>query len=33
MLFPALATEADVAAAFKGDRRLVMMTPGQTKEF
>ncbi|HKN48451.1 MAG TPA: metal-dependent hydrolase, partial [Candidatus Polarisedimenticolia bacterium] len=31
--FPGLATEADVAAAFKGDRRLVMMTPGQTKEF
>ena len=31
--FPTLATEADVAAAFKGDRRFVMMTPGQTKEF
>jgi L-ascorbate metabolism protein UlaG (beta-lactamase superfamily) len=31
--FPVLATEADVAAAFKGDPRLLMMTPGQTKEF
>ena len=31
--FPALSTEADVAAAFKGDRRFLMMTPGQTKEF
>ena len=31
--FPALATEADVTTAFKGDRRFVLMTPGQTKEF
>ncbi len=31
--FPVLATEADVTAAFKGDRRFVLMTPGQTKEF
>ena len=31
--FPILATEADVTAAFKGDRRFVLMTPGQTKEF
>lgn len=31
--FPGLSTEADVAAAFRGDRRLVLMTPGQTKEF
>lgn len=31
--FPVLAAEAEVAAAFKGDRRFVMMTPGQTKEF
>jgi L-ascorbate metabolism protein UlaG (beta-lactamase superfamily) len=31
--FPVLATEADVAAAFKGDARVVMMPPGQTKAF
>jgi L-ascorbate metabolism protein UlaG (beta-lactamase superfamily) len=31
--FPGLSTEADVTAAFHGDRRLVLMTPGQTKEF
>lgn len=31
--FPGLATDADVAAAFKGDARLVVMTPGQTKAF
>ena len=31
--WPPLATEADVTAAFRGDRRFVLMTPGQTKEF
>ena len=28
--FPGLATAADVRAAFRGDRRLKVMTPGQT---
>jgi L-ascorbate metabolism protein UlaG (beta-lactamase superfamily) len=31
--FPPLAKEEDVKAAFKGDRRLVVMTPGQTSSF
>jgi L-ascorbate metabolism protein UlaG (beta-lactamase superfamily) len=31
--FPVLATEAQVRAAFTGDRRLVVMTPGQTRTF
>lgn len=31
--FPALATEADVRAAFPGDRRLKVMTPGETRQF
>ena len=31
--FPALATAAQVRAAFRGDRRLHMMTPGETAEF
>ena len=31
--FPGLATAADVRAAFKGDRRLRVMTPGQTLQF
>ena len=31
--FPGLATEAEVRAAFKGDRRLKVMTPGQTLQF
>ncbi len=31
--FPVLATEADVRAVFKGDRRVVIMKPGETKSF
>jgi L-ascorbate metabolism protein UlaG (beta-lactamase superfamily) len=31
--FPALATAADVRAAFRGDPRLKVMTPGQTLQF
>ena len=31
--FPALATEADVREAFKDDRRLVVMKPGEMKAF
>lgn len=31
--FPALATVAQVRAAFRGDRRLHVMTPGETAEF
>jgi L-ascorbate metabolism protein UlaG (beta-lactamase superfamily) len=31
--FPALATAAQVRAAFRGDRRLRVMTPGETLEF
>ncbi len=31
--FPALATAAQVRAAFRGDRRLHVMTPGETAEF
>jgi L-ascorbate metabolism protein UlaG (beta-lactamase superfamily) len=31
--FPVLSTEADVAAAFRGDRRFVLMRPGETREF
>jgi L-ascorbate metabolism protein UlaG (beta-lactamase superfamily) len=31
--FPALATEGQVRAAFAGDRRLVVMTPGETRKF
>jgi L-ascorbate metabolism protein UlaG (beta-lactamase superfamily) len=31
--FPALAKESDVRAAFSGDKRLIVMTPGQTKSF
>jgi L-ascorbate metabolism protein UlaG (beta-lactamase superfamily) len=31
--FPALATAAEVRAAFRGDRRLRMMTPGETLKF
>ena len=31
--FPGLATEAEVRAAFPGDRRLVVMQPGQTRSF
>ncbi len=31
--FPPLAKEQDVRAAFSGDKRLVVMTPGQTKTF
>ncbi len=31
--FPGLATAADVRAAFKGDRRLRVMTPGETLQF
>ena len=31
--FPGLATDAQVRAAFSGDRRVVMMTPGQTRNF
>ena len=31
--FPGLATEGQVRAAFAGDRRLVVMTPGETRRF
>jgi L-ascorbate metabolism protein UlaG (beta-lactamase superfamily) len=31
--FPILASVADVRAAFRGDRRLRVMTPGETREF
>jgi len=31
--FPGLATAADVRAAFRGDRRLKVMTPGETLQF
>ena len=31
--FPGLATAADVRAAFRGDRRLKVMTPGETRQF
>ncbi len=31
--FPALASEADVRAAFAGDKRLRLMKPGETREF
>ncbi|GAC1655473.1 MAG: metal-dependent hydrolase [Gemmatimonadaceae bacterium] len=31
--FPGLASEAEVRAAFAKDRRLVVMTPGQTRQF
>ena len=31
--FPPLATAAEVRAAFKGDRRVRMMTPGETRTF
>lgn len=31
--FPPLATEAQVRAAFKNDRRLVVMKPGETRKF
>jgi len=31
--FPGLATDADVRAAFPGDRRLVIMNPGDSKTF
>ena len=31
--FPGLATEADVKAAFAGDKRLALMKPGQTRVF
>ena len=31
--FPGLATEADVRAAFAGDKRLVVMKPGETRQF
>lgn len=31
--FPGLATQAEVLAAFENDHRLVLMTPGQTKDF
>ncbi len=31
--FPALATEADVRAAFKDDARLKIMKPGETRKF
>jgi L-ascorbate metabolism protein UlaG (beta-lactamase superfamily) len=31
--FPALATAADVRAAFRGDRRLAVMVPGETRRF
>ena len=31
--FPALATVADVRKAFRGDRRLEVMTPGETRQF
>ncbi len=31
--FPGLATDADVRAAFAGDKRLTVMTPGETRRF
>lgn len=31
--FPVLATAADVRAAFRGDRRLRVMVPGETRQF
>jgi len=31
--FPGLATAAEVRAAFAGDKRVVIMTPGQTRQF
>ncbi|MEK7283927.1 MAG: MBL fold metallo-hydrolase, partial [Acidobacteriota bacterium] len=31
--FPVLATEADVRAAFKEDRRLAVLQPGVTRDF
>jgi L-ascorbate metabolism protein UlaG (beta-lactamase superfamily) len=31
--FPGLATDAQVRAVFGGDKRVVMMTPGQTRRF
>ena len=31
--FPALASVADVRKAFRGDRRLKVMTPGETRQF
>jgi L-ascorbate metabolism protein UlaG (beta-lactamase superfamily) len=31
--FPGLSTDADVRAAFPGDRRIVIMNPGDTKTF
>jgi L-ascorbate metabolism protein UlaG (beta-lactamase superfamily) len=31
--FPALATDAQVRAGFAGDRRVVFMTPGQSRQF
>jgi hypothetical protein len=31
--FPVLATEAQVRAAFAGDRRLVVMRPGERRTF
>jgi L-ascorbate metabolism protein UlaG (beta-lactamase superfamily) len=31
--FPILASAADVRAAFRGDQRLKVMTPGETREF
>jgi len=31
--FPVLATAAQVRAAFRGDRRLAMMTPGETRQY
>lgn len=31
--FPGLATDADVRAAFPGDKRLTIMNPGETRQF
>jgi hypothetical protein len=31
--FPGLATDADVRAAFSGDKRLNVMKPGETRRF
>jgi L-ascorbate metabolism protein UlaG (beta-lactamase superfamily) len=31
--FPVLSTQQDVEAAFSGDKRVVMMNPGETKKF
>jgi L-ascorbate metabolism protein UlaG (beta-lactamase superfamily) len=31
--FPGLATEADVRAAFAGERRLVVLKPGDQRSF